>query len=394
MLERARDLYPQLVEWRRQIHTHPELGFQEEKTAALVAETLTRLGLRVQTNVGITGVVGFLGEGAPTVALRADMDALPIQEANDVPYASQTPGVMHACGHDFHTAMLLGVATLLSETPPPRGQVRFLFQPLEEGIDAEGKSGAMRMVDDGALEGVDAIFGLHVYADMPSGTIGIVPGPAMAASDTFRLTVRGRGGHGAYPHKSVDPIVLAAQVINAIQTVVARRISPIEAGVITVGSIHAGTVGNIIPEEAVMTGTIRSFKPHIRKQLFAGLERAAEVARTLGGDFEIEIMPCYPVTANDPQMAALVHEVATTVVGADKVFQPQPETGAEDFSVYLERVPGCYFRLGAAIPGDDTPRPHHNPRFDADEEAMPLGVTMLATVAEYYLDRAPVAGEG
>ena len=394
MLGRARDLYPQLVEWRRQIHMHPELGFQEEETAALVAETLTRLGLRVQTNVGITGVVGILGEGRPTVALRADMDALPIQEANDVPYASQTPGVMHACGHDFHVAMLLGVATLLSETPPPRGQVCFLFQPLEEGIDAEGKSGAMRMVDDGALGGVDAIFGLHVYADLPSGTIGIIPGPAMAASDSFRLTVRGRGGHGAYPHKSVDPIVLAAQVINAIQTVVARRIPPIEAGVITVGSIHAGTRGNIIPEEAVMTGTIRSFKPHIREQLFAELERAAQVARTLGGDFELEIKPCYPVTANDPQMAALVREIATTVVGADKVFQPQPEMGAEDFGVYLKHVPGCYFRLGAAIPGEDMPRLHHNPRFDAHEEAMPLGVTMLATVAQYYLDRASVAGEG
>jgi amidohydrolase len=389
MFERARDLYPQLVEWRRQIHMHPELGFQEEKTAALVAETLARLGLRVQTNVGITGVVGILGEGLPTVALRADMDALPIQEANDVPYASQTPGVMHACGHDFHTAMLLGVATLLSETPPPRGQVRFLFQPLEEGIDTEGKSGAMRMVDDGALEGVDAIFGLHVYADMLSGTIGIIPGPAMAASDAFRLTVRGRGGHGAYPHKSVDPIVLAAQVINAIQTVVARRIPPIEAGVITVGSIHAGTRGNIIPEEAVMTGTIRSFKSHVREQLFAELERAAQVARTLGGDFELEIKPCYPVTANDPQMAALVREVATTVVGADNVFQPQPEMGAEDFGVYLKRVPGCYFRLGAAIPGEDTPRLHHNPRFDANEEVMPLGVTMLATVAQRYVDSLP-----
>jgi amidohydrolase len=389
MLERARDLYPQLVEWRRQIHMHPELGFQEEKTAALVAETLTRLGLRVQTNVGITGVVGILGEGPPTVALRADMDALPIQEANDVPYASQTPGVMHACGHDFHTAMLLGVATLLSETPPPRGQVRFLFQPLEEGIDAEGKSGAMRMVDDGALEGVDAIFGLHVYADMPSGTIGVIPGPAMATSDTFRLTVRGRGGHGAYPHKSVDPIVLAAQVINAIQTVVARRIPPIEAGVITVGSIHAGTRGNIIPEEAVMTGTIRSFKSHVREQLFAELERAAQVARTLDGDFELEIKPCYPVTANDPQMAALVKEVATTVVGAEKVFQPEPEMGAEDFGVYLKHVPGCYFRLGAAIPGEDTPRLHHNPRFDANEEVMPLGVTMLATVAQRYVDSLP-----
>jgi amidohydrolase len=389
MLERARGLYPQLVEWRRQIHAHPELGFQEEKTAALVAETLTRLGLRVRINVGITGVVGILGEGPPTVALRADMDALPIQEANDVPYASQTPGVMHACGHDFHTAMLLGVATLLSETPPPRGQVRFLFQPLEEGIDAEGKSGAMRMVDDGALEGVDAIFGLHVYADMLSGTIGVIPGPAMAASDSFRLTVRGCGGHGAYPHKSVDPIVLAAQVINAIQTVVARRIPPIEAGVITVGSIHAGTRGNIIPEEAVMTGTIRSFKTHVREQLFAELERAAQVARTLGGDFEIEIQPCFPVTANDPQMAALVREVAATVVGADKVFQPQPEMGAEDFGVYLKHVPGCYFRLGAAIPGEDTPRLHHNPRFDANEEVMPLGVTMLATVAQYYIGSLP-----
>jgi IAA-amino acid hydrolase len=389
MFERARGLYPQLVGWRRQIHMHPELGFQEEKTAALVAETLTRLGLRVQTNVGITGVVGILGEGPPTVALRADMDALPIQETNDVPYASQTPGIMHACGHDFHTAMLLGAATLLSETPPPRGQVRFLFQPLEEGIDAEGKSGAMRMVDDGALEGVDAIFGLHVYADMLSGTIGIIPGPAMAASDTFRLTVRGRGGHGAYPHKSVDPIVLAAQVINAIQTVVARRIPPIEAGVITVGSIHAGTRGNIIPEEVVMTGTIRSFKPHVREQLFAELERAAQVARTLGGDFELEIKPCFPVTANDPQMAALVREVATTVVGADKVFQPEPEMGAEDFGVYLKHVPGCYFRLGAAIAGEDTPRLHHNPRFDANEEVMPLGVTMLATVAQYYIDSLP-----
>jgi len=386
MLERARTLNDRLIAWRRAIHMRPELGFQEVNTAALVARTLQEVGVHVETGVGDTGVVGTLGQGPPVVALRADMDALPIQELNDVPYASQVPGVMHACGHDAHVAILLGVAALLAESPPPRGQVRFLFQPSEEGVGEDGKSGAVRMLEDGALEGVDAVFGLHAFPDKPAGTVGVTPGPAFAAADSFHLTVRGRGGHGAYPHRTVDPIVLSAQVITAIQTIVARRLRPLDSGVVTAGSIHGGTKSNIIPSEVKITGTIRSFRPEVRELLFAELERACGVARALGGDFDLHIGEGYPPTVNDAAMAAFVRQVAADLLGAAQVHTPDPEMGAEDFSFFLERVPGCYFRLGTGHPGEPAAG-LHNPHFDIDEGALPVGVAVLAEIARRYLQQ-------
>jgi IAA-amino acid hydrolase len=386
MLHRARTLQDRLTTWRRTIHKHPELGFQEMKTAARVAETLREMGVHVETGVGGTGVVGTLGQGPPTVALRADMDALPIQELNDVLYASQVPGVMHACGHDAHVAILLGVATLLAESPPPRGQVRFLFQPSEEGVGKDGRSGAPRMIEDSALEGVDAIFGLHVLPDKPAGTVGVIPGPVFAAANAFRLYVRGRGGHGAYPHRTVDPIVLSAQVITAIQTIVARRLRPLDNGVITVGTIHGGTKGNIIPEEVKLTGTMRSFRPEVRELLRTELKRVCEIVRALGGDFDLHIGGGYPPTVNDAAMAALVREAATDLLGADQVHAPDPEMGAEDFSFFLEKVPGCYFRLGTGRPGEPV-HGLHNPHFDIDESALPVGVAVLAEIAYRYLQQ-------
>lgn len=300
MLARAKGLKGELIRLRRAIHRHPELGFREVKTAALIAVTLESLGIKVQIGVAKTGVIGYLGEGGPVVAIRADMDALPIQELNEVAYRSQLPGVMHACGHDAHVAMALGAAILLKETEV-EGEVRFLFQPSEEHLDEEGKSGAMRMVEERAMEGVEAILALHVDSETESGIIKISPGPMAAAVDSFKATIVGRGCHGAYPHRGVDPIFIAGQVILAIQGIVSRRIDPVKQAVISIGTIHGGTAENIIPEEVELTGTIRSFDQGVREQLHAELEKAFQVARTLGGDFRLAIEEGYPVMVNEEE---------------------------------------------------------------------------------------------
>ena len=385
MLQRAQALRERLIEIRRAIHRQPELGFQEFKTAQLVADTLTELGIKVETGVGLTGVVGYLGERGPTIALRADMDALPIQELNDVPYASQVPGVMHACGHDAHVACLLGTAMLLAEAEL-KGQVRFIFQPSEEGQDEEGKSGAMRMVEAGVMEGVDAVVALHTHTDTLAGTIGLLPGPMMAAADSFRVAILGQACHGAYPHKGTDAIVLAAQVIVAIQTIVSRRIRPLDSGVITVGTIQGGTKTNIVADRVELAGTIRSFKPEIRQQLFDGLERACGVARALGGDYELKITPGYPFTVNDEALTEFVRQVGIDLLGPDKVGEAKAEMGAEDFSFLAARAPGCFFRLGVGFP-DQEPRRGHNPYFDVNEDALPVGAAVLAEVARRYLEQ-------
>jgi amidohydrolase len=385
MLQRAQALRERLVEIRRTIHRQPELGFQEFKTARLVADVLTGLGIRVETEVGLTGVVGHLGEGGPAIALRADMDALPIQELNDVPYASQVPGVMHACGHDAHVACLLGAAMLLAETEL-KGRVRFLFQPSEEGQDAEGKSGAMRMVEAGVMEGVDAVVSLHTHVDALAGTIGLLPGPMMAAADAFRAAILGQACHGAYPHKGSDAIVLAAQVIMAVQTIVARRIRPLDSAVITVGTIQGGTKTNIVADRVELAGTIRSFRPEIRQQLFDELERACGLARALGGDYELEILPGYPATVNDEALTGFVRQVGVDLLGPDKVGEADAEMGAEDFSFLAAHARGCYFRLGVGFPGQE-PRRGHNPYFDVNEEALPVGAAVLAEVARCYLEQ-------
>jgi amidohydrolase len=381
---RAFALQEQLRTWRRYLHQHPELAFQEEKTARYVADVLAGLGWRVREHVGRTGVVGEMGAGEPIVALRADMDALPIQEQNDVPYASTVPGVMHACGHDAHVAWLLGAATLLTAAPPARGRVRLLFQPSEENRDAENKSGAQRMIEDGAMTGVEAVFGLHVDARLDPGRLHTRPGPFMAAVDPFDGTVRGVAAHGAYPHEGVDPIAITAQVLNALYAIPSRRISPLEPCVVTVGSVHGGTANNVIPGEVVLTGTIRSFSPQVRQALWTEVRRAFALAETLGGNVVLKVEEGYPILENAPEMVALLREVASEVPGVESV-EAELETGSEDFALLLQAAGrgGAFAWLGGAIAGDV--RTHHHPRFDIDERCLPLGAAILAGVAWRYL---------
>lgn len=390
MLERAQELTDMLVELRHDFHRHPELSFQEHRTAQKAAEGLEKLGIAVRTGVGKTGVVGDLGQEGPRIALRADMDALPIQEANEVPYASQVPGVMHACGHDVHVACLLGAAQLLAEEASAGrlpGQVRFLFQPSEEAQDDEGLSGAMRMVNEGVMEGVDAVAGLHVWADLDVGALSVREGPATAYPDKFELVIKGRAAHGAYPHEGFDAIMLAGQVITALQTVVSRRVDPTRGKVLTVGTIEGGTKDNIVAGEVTMTGTIRSFEPETRDALFEEMERACGVARALGGDFELTIYPGYNPVVNDPEMTALVRRIGADLLGAENVRLAALEMGGEDFCYFAEKAAGCFFMLGGATPGEARRR-HHHPHFDVDERCLPLGAALLAEVAIRYLEQA------
>ncbi|GAB4400215.1 MAG: M20 family metallopeptidase [Anaerolineales bacterium] len=384
MLSNANAILPRLVEIRRRLHQYPELGFQEHQTADYIAGLLASLGLKPRTGVGKTGVVADMGAGRPIVALRADMDALPIQEENDVPYASRNPGVMHACGHDAHMACLVGAAMLLKEHTLP-GTVRLIFQPSEEGQDEEGQSGAMRMAAEGVMDGVSAVFGMHVDDEAYAGTAGVRPGPVMAAADAFRIVVQGQGSHGAYPHKGVDPILLAAQVVVALNHVVARRISPLDSGVISIGSIHGGTKSNIIPAEVEIKGTVRSFTSEVRGALFDGVRRACEVARALGGDYDLVIQEGYPPTVNDPELTRLAQRVGHELLG--ERFGDQPvEMGAEDFSIFAAKAPGCYLRLGVRTPGQPL-RAIHTSRFDVDESALAVGAALFAALALARLEQ-------
>ena len=387
----ARALEAQVTIWRRDIHMYPELGFQERRTAQLVADSLQGMGIRVETGIGKIGVVGHLGEGRPAIGIRADMDALPLQEMNDAPYASKTPNIMHACGHDAHTAILLAVAKLLSQMEDrPAGEIRFLFQPSEEIGDYEGKSGATRMIEDGALEGLDAVIALHVASDIPSGQIEIQSGYALAAVDTFDATIHGEGCHGAYPHLGEDPIFILAQVINAIHGIRARRVNPVRPVVISIGSVHAGDAPNIIPHDVQITGTIRSYDDETRQQLLDELERALGVTRALGGDYALRIEEGNAPMYNDPDVAETIRQVAEEMLGEDALHPGEASMGSEDFGCMTELVPGAMFSLGAQI-GDEH-RPHHSPYFDLDEKAFPVGVAMLVETACRLL-RQPVAVE-
>lgn len=386
MLDRAQAIADQLVVWRRFVHQHPELSFQEFETSRFIAAELQKMGIAVETGVAKTGVVGRLGRGTPVIALRADMDALPIQEETGLPFASQTPGVMHACGHDVHVACLLGAARLLAETPPTRGQVRFLFQPSEETVDEEEQSGATRMVAEGVMDGVDAVVGLHVWSATPAGQVSLSAGPQMAAAGKFTAQIRGRGGHGALPHHTVDPIVLAAQAILALQTIVSRRLDPLDAGVVTIGTIHAGTRDNIIPDHVDLSGTLRSLKTPLYAWLKEEVTRTLGLVRALGGDFEITFSANYPVTFNDPGLTGFVTAIARDMLGTGAVIPAEPVMGGEDFSILAERAPGCYVRLGGGIPGAPVCN-HHESRFVIDESALPIGAALLAETAVRYLER-------
>jgi len=377
LYQQAQDLLPQLSAWRRDLHAHPELGFEEVRTAAQVAAALEEMGIAVETGVGVTGVVGRLGSGHPAIGLRGDMDALPLQEANDVPYCSQNANVMHACGHDGNTTIVLGAAKLLSTMPDrPAGEIRFLFQPCEENQDAEGKSGAQRMIEDGALEGLDAIVGQHVDSLTPVGRVQLASGYAMASADSFEATIIGSGAHGAMPHTGVDPIYILSHVIQAIHAVVARRIDPIRPAVISIGSVHSGLAGNIIPERVTLNGTIRSFDPNVRQQLLDELEKAFGVARALGGNYELRTQGGYPATFNHASVADVIAASARDVVGPDCVEVMEPTMGAEDFSLMSQQAPAAMFMTGVEIEGDT--RQHHNETFDMDERGLAVGAAVMA----------------
>ena len=382
-------LAEETVALRRELHMHPELGFQEVNTSRIVAERLRALGLEVQTGIAGTGVVGLLRGTRPgrPVLLRADMDALPIEEENDVPYRSQVPGTMHACGHDGHTSGLLTVARLLSARRDDlAGTVKFCFQPCEESPPG----GAKPMIEAGVLENppVDAVFGLHLWQNLPIGTIGVIAGPAMANSDRFTIKVQGRGGHAAQPHQTVDAVAVASQIVVALQTVVARNVSPLKAAVVTVGSFQAGTTFNVIADTAELKGTIRTFDPELRESVPARVEAVARgVAEALGATITWEFLRGYPATVNDPVMAELVRAAAGEVVAADKVVQPEPTMGGEDFAYFLLERPGCFWFVGSRNEERGLTYGHHHPRFDIDEAALPIAIESMTAVALRYLSQ-------
>jgi amidohydrolase len=379
-------LQPQLVEWRRQLHQHPELGFREQLTAEFVSQKLQEWGIEHQTGIAKTGIVAVI-EGdrpGPVLAIRADMDALPIQELNDVPYKSRHDGVMHACGHDGHVTIALGTAYYLSQHRQNfAGTVKLIFQPAEEG-----PGGAKPMIAEGVLKNpdVDAIVGLHLWNNLPLGTVGVRSGALMAAVESFRCTILGKGGHGAIPHQTVDSIVVGAQVVNALQTIVARNVDPIESAVVTVGEFHAGTAQNVIADSAHMKGTVRYFNPKYDGFFAKRIEQVvAGVCQSHGATYELNYQHYYPPVINDSAIADLVRSVAESVIETPTGVVPECQTmGGEDMSFFLQEVPGCYFFLGSANLDKGLAYPHHHPKFDFDETALGMGIEMFVRCVEKF----------
>jgi amidohydrolase len=385
-LSAAHDLRPDLVAWRRHLHARPELAYQEHATAAFVRERLEFLGLHpsppLAGGTGLTCLIAGDADG-PTVALRADMDALPIQEATGADYASTVPGVAHLCGHDAHTTMLLGAAALLARRRPERGHVKLLFQPAEEG-----GAGAARMIEDGALEAptVSAIFGLHVDPNQSVGALSATPGPATAASDGLDIEVIGEGGHAARPHQAIDAIAVAAQVVVAIQQLVSRHTDPLQPLVITLGKIEGGFARNVIAPSVRLEGTVRSFDPALRERLPSLLERTvAGVTQAFGARHELTYRLGYPSLRNDAALIPTLSDVVGKLLGEDRLAAGGPSMGGEDFAYYAERVPGLMARLGVRNEARGLVHPLHHPRFDLDEDALPLGAAVLAGFARSYL---------
>ncbi len=375
-----------LIELRRDFHQHPELALEETRTASIIAERLENSGLEVRTGIGKTGVVGVLRGGQPgkTIAIRADIDALPIQEETDLPFKSTVPGKMHACGHDGHAAIALTIADILaSHRADLRGNVTFLFQPAEEQL-----RGAKPMIEDGALKNpdVDAVIGLHLASGLPVRQVAVGPGPLAASSDPFRIRVRGVGGHGASPHQAVDPILAASQIVVALQSLISREISPFNPAVVTIGSFHAGSAPNIIPDEVVMEGTCRAFVSEDREHLLARIsELAQKVAESLRASATFEVMHNCPPCVSDAEMAQLIQRAALEAVGADLVVGVDKSTGSDDMAYFLNAVPGCYFNVGAGDKAQGYDAPHHSPRFRIDEDCLPVGVEVMLRAALEYL---------
>lgn len=384
----AEAIAEQLTADRRHIHMHPELGFEEVKTAAYIAERLAVMGIPHRTGVATTGVVATIaGTAGPgrTVLLRADIDALPIDEQVDALYRSTVAGKMHACGHDAHTAVLLGAARVLHDRRHElAGTVKCVFQPSEE----KPPGGAIAMIEQGVMEDpkVDAAFGLHVTPQLEAGQLGFRVGPATAASDRFRILIKGKGGHAARPNACVDAVVVAAHVVVALQTLVSRETAPTLPAVVTVGAIHAGEANNVIPGEATILGTVRTYDAELRTQMKERLtELTRGIARAMRADADVHYTFGYPSLVNDPAMTDLARRAGAEVVGAENLFEVEPVLGGEDMSYFLQRAPGCFFRLGTGNRARGITYGNHHPRFDVEERALPIGVAAMATIAVKFL---------
>ncbi len=387
----VQDLQADLVTWRRDLHRHPELGFEEFRTADVIAHKLTEWGIEHQTGVAKTGLVATIQGDlpGPVLAIRADMDALPVQEANQVPYRSIHDGRMHACGHDGHVAIALGTAYHLSQhLDQLKGTVKFIFQPAEES-----PGGAKPMIEEGVLKNpdVDAIIGLHLWNNLPLGTVGVRSGPLMAAVELFECHIQGKGGHGAMPHQTVDSVVVAAQIVTALQTIVSRTVNPLESAVVTVGELHAGVANNVIADSARMTGTVRYFNPELENVIGQRVQDIiAGISQSHGATYDLNYWPLYPAVINDAKMAELVRSVAETVIETPVGVVPECQTmGGEDMSYFLQEVPGCYFFVGSANQERGLAYPHHHPRFDFDETALGIGVEMFLRCIEKFSQTRP-----
>lgn len=383
MLKQANAISEELIEWRRDFHMHPETGFDVQRTAGIVADELEKMGYRVKRGVGKTGVVAEIGEGGKVVAIRADMDALPIFELNETDYVSTIEGKMHACGHDSHTAMALGAAQILAKETFT-GRVRFLFQPCEETADEEGKSGAQRMYAEGAVKGVDYVIAQHVDPTMPVGAIAINEGPSGGGVDSFFATIKGKGGHGAYPHTTIDPFVLLAHVIMGLNAITSRRLDPFEPAVVSIGAVNGGFAENVIPDQVEMMGTIRFTSLETQKKIREEVMRVFEAVKALGGDYELRFLFGGLPLINDKVVADTIAEVGKDLLGAEAVHPLQKTLGAEDFPEFLRDAPGAMYMLGTKIEGREVYELHH-PKFDLDERALPIGTAVLAETALRFL---------
>jgi len=379
MLKQAHAISEEIIEWRRDFHMHPELGFEVQRTAGIVAAELTKLGYRVRTGIGKTGVVADIGEGGKMVAIRADMDALPLQELNETEFRSQIDGKMHACGHDSHTAMALGAAQILAKEKFA-GRIRFLFQPSEEAGDEEGKSGAMRMVEDGAMDGVDYVIAQHIDPAQPVGTISIGAGAASGGVDSWFAVIEGKGGHGAYPQETIDPFYLLAHVIFALNAIPSRRLDPFAPAVVSIGSINGGFTENVIPQSIKMTGTLRYTSADVQKKIHEEIKRAFDVTKALGGGYELKLEIGSLPMINDEMVSAEIELVGAEMLGRENLTPPEKSLGAEDFGSFMEHAPGAMFTLGVLKKGHEGYSLHH-PKFDLDERALPIGVAVLVESA-------------
>lgn len=382
-------LIDEVVATRRDLHRHPELGFQETRTAGIVAARLRELGYDVHEGIGITGVVGVMHGARPgkTIMLRADMDALPLPEETGNEFASLEAGKMHACGHDGHVAILLGAARAIAARKAElAGKLVLCFQPAEEG-----QGGAKKMLEDGLIErfGIERAYGLHLFAQLQTGVLGFREGPFYASSDSIEITIRGFGGHGAAPHMSIDPILVAAEFVASVQKVVSRQIDPLQPAVVTIGAIHGGTTHNVIPSTVKLMGTVRAFDAGVRAKMAERIERVLRgVCEASGATYDFDYLWRYPVTTNDADQTQYVRALAERTVGVENTVTSEMHMGAEDFSFFAERVPATYFVLGAS-PSPETSFPHHHGKFDVDEAAFPNGVRIMTALAFDAAEHAP-----